>query len=559
MTRKYLKENNLVAIPFDKGIGICLMTVSTYNNKLKEITNLSQFEKILPKRKNEKNPIVKEEERIIAAIKRLKESDKISDVLFKKFKPSGSQPPRLYGLAKVHKDNIPLRPVLSMPGSPYHKIAQQIAEWLSVVPECNINSSSKQISESLPSIRLNENHVIVSFDVCSLYTNVPVVEAIDYCTELLYSGKYPLPPIDKDTFRELTVLCSSNVIMSTNNGYFRQVDGLAMGSPPAPLLANGWLSRFEPRMKENATLYSRYMDDILRDIEKNQIAEKLQELNSLHPALKFTIEEESNNTIPFLDMKIIRTENTLSSTWYTKKTDTGLTMNFHSLSPTKYKKSVVSGLIHRIYRACSTWKLFHESLSKAKIMLQNNQYPPWFYEPIIKTTLEIIVTNQTKKSEEEKTEENDTNDEKLLFLQFRGKVSEKFERALKKLDTPCKVIFTLRKLKTVMPSLKAPVDKSLRSKVVYQISCPCCAACYVGQTSRHLLYRIKEHQRQSSPVGAHFRLCNVVVTMDDVKIIASTCKTIGHLMTLEAILIDKIKPLLNTKDEYRSRALVIKF
>jgi len=61
-----------------------------------------------------------------------------------------------------------------MPGSAYHKIATQVADWLKVVPECNINTSSKSISDNLKDIKLGENDEIVSFDVKSLYTNVPV-------------------------------------------------------------------------------------------------------------------------------------------------------------------------------------------------------------------------------------------------------------------------------------------------------------------------------------------------------------------------------------------------
>ena len=48
-------------------------------------------------------------------------------------------------------------------------------------------------------------------------------------------------------------------------------------------------------------------------------------------------------------------------------------------------------------------------------------------------------------------------------------------------------------------------------------------------------------------------------TMNNVNIVASSLKSSNHLMTLEALLINDIKPSLNTKDEYRSRALVIKF
>ena len=255
---------------------------------------------------------------------------KLDESLMKKLQPSGSQPPRLYGLAKIHKDDVPLRPVLSMPGSPYHKIALQISEWLSVVEECKINSSTKEISDSLQDIRLPIDHVLVSFDVTSLYTNVPVLEAIEHCTDLLYAGKYREPPVNRATFVELLKICSSNVIMQTNEGYFRQIDGLAMGSPPAPHLANGWLSKYDQEIKGDAKLFTRYMDDILRDIKNNAIAEKLEEINNIHPSLKFTHEEENENSIAFLDMKLTRLNESLCSTWYTKPTDTGLTINFHA-------------------------------------------------------------------------------------------------------------------------------------------------------------------------------------------------------------------------------------
>ena len=153
-----------------------------------------------------------------------------------------------------------------MPGSPYHKIALQVSDWLSVVDECNINSSTKEISDSLQNMQLPEDHVLISFDVTSLYTNVPVLEAIEHCTDLLYSGKYKKPPVDRNTFEELLKMYSSNVVMQTNDRYFRQVDGLAMGSLPAPRLANGWLSKYDAEVKGDAKLFSRYMDDILRDI-----------------------------------------------------------------------------------------------------------------------------------------------------------------------------------------------------------------------------------------------------------------------------------------------------
>ena len=228
------------------------MTVDTYNNKLKDIISLPQFEKVLPKWKNEKHPLLKGEEQVVDILENFRDTNQISETLFDKLKPIGSKPPRLYGLAKVHKENTPLRPVLSMPGSSYYKIGKQVADWLSVVQECRINASTKSISESLNDIELENDEVLISFDVSSLYTKAPVREAINHCAELLVSGKYPKPPVSKEVFIELATIRSCNVLMLTHDGYYLQIDGLEMGSPPAPHIANGSLSKFDKNEKGDA-------------------------------------------------------------------------------------------------------------------------------------------------------------------------------------------------------------------------------------------------------------------------------------------------------------------
>ena len=64
----------------------------------------------------------------------------------------------------------------------------------------------------------------------------------------------------------------------------------------------------------------------------------------------------------------------LSSSWFRKPTDTGLTLKFHALSPMKYKRSVVISFIYRIYRSCSTWAHFYTCLTVAINILENNEY-----------------------------------------------------------------------------------------------------------------------------------------------------------------------------------------
>lgn len=59
-------------------------------------------------------------------------------------------------------------------------------------------------------------------------------------------------------------------------------------------------------------------------------------------------------------------------------------------------------------------------------------------------------------------------------------------------------------------------------------------------------------------MGSHFQSCNSELSMDNVSIIDRTIKSEQCLMSLEALWIDKLKPRLNTKDEYKSRTLTIK-
>ena len=93
-----------------------------------------------------------------------------------------------------------------------------------------------------------------------------------------------------------------------------------------------------------------------------------------------------------------------------------------------------------------------------------------------------------------------------------GKITEEYVRALHKLNGPCKSILTLRKLKTILLTLKVQVDKECRSRIVYKVSCPRCQAFYVGQTDRHYLVRFREHCKPFQLFGKYIRLRGVMST-----------------------------------------------
>ena len=109
----------------------------------------------------------------------------------------------------------------------------------------------------------------------------------------------------------------------------------------------------------------------------------------------------------------------------------------------------------------------------------------------------------------------------ILFLQCRDKVTKEHVGAKDKLNTPCKVILTLHKLKTVLPSLKVPVDKSFKNRVVYKLLCPRCQACYIVQTDQHLLKWFKQPCQSSELLWKYIRLWGASPVFDDKNRIAA--------------------------------------
>ena len=88
-----------------------------------------------------------------------------------------------------------------------------------------------------------------------------------------------------------------------------------------------------------------------------------------------------------------------------------------------------------------------------------------------------------------------------MFLQYRGRITEEFQLTLKHLEVPWVVVSTMRKLRSVLPPLKPVVEKCLKSRVVYKITCSQCSSYYVGQTDHHVSTRFKEYIQRSRPIG----------------------------------------------------------
>ena len=205
---------------------------------------------------------------MIDCLKRLKNQNVISDKTFERIKPTGTVIPRLYGLPEIHKPHVPLRPILDMCNSPYHATAKWLAEMLEPLREhmCELSlRDSFEFVDLIKDLNINSKQMC-SLDVSSLFTNVPLVETVNFICDYIDNTNHAFP-ISTQALRELLLRCTFNIQFKFNGALYNQTDGVAMGSPLGPVLSDISMSSLERGFLRDCigsmVFYRRYVDDIL--------------------------------------------------------------------------------------------------------------------------------------------------------------------------------------------------------------------------------------------------------------------------------------------------------
>ena len=140
----------------------------------------------------------------------------------------------------------PFRPILSAIGTPTYKIAKFLVPVLNclTVNEFTIKDSfafAKEIVDQDSSL------FMASLDVDSLFTNIPLDETINICTESIFNESDFVEGLNKSEFKELLSLATKESYFIFNELLYKQIDGVAMGSPLGPTLANAFLCFYEKK------------------------------------------------------------------------------------------------------------------------------------------------------------------------------------------------------------------------------------------------------------------------------------------------------------------------
>ena len=279
----------------------------------------------------------------------------------------GSRLVHLYGLPKTHKKNLSVRPILSSTATYNYPLAKWLDDKLKTLPINNYTiSDTLMFAEQLKELSFDDDDILVSYDVTSLFTNVPLDYTIDLLVEKAFEDNWFCATYDltisKQDLSELLKIATKDQLFQFNDNLCLQTDGVAMGSPLGPLLANVFLCHVEEMLEQQDKLpsfYRRYVDDtlvVIKDVAETE--QFLITLNNCHSSIQFTMELAVNNTLPFLGMLLMKQRSKITTNVYRKTINKGLLLHYQSHVDNKYKKSLIKTMLHRAYSLSSTTELF---------------------------------------------------------------------------------------------------------------------------------------------------------------------------------------------------------
>ena len=479
---KKLKENkNIIISKADKGNVTVIQNKNDYEQKMSNLVKSDAYEQL------QTDPTKAIEKEVCTVIKKSREFD---DVTRRRISPSYSKPPHMYGLIKIHKENYPVRPIVSSIGSPCQALAKYLVPLLNPV----IGKSRSYIKNSSDFVNrikdrtLPPGTILASFDVVNLFTTTPPDAALETLQEKLKvdSTLKDRTNLTVGTIMELVTVCVRKTYFQYGSNFYKPKDGLVMGSSLSPILANVYLEKFEEEaintFDPKPLQFLRYVDDIYIEWPENirPIEELQTHFNMKSNVTKFTLEKEKDEGLPFLDVHVKRKNNKITTEVYRKPTDSGLYLQYDSNHPCAVKNGIVSTLLHRAKTHSSDKKKYKEEVQKVKTTLIENKYPPKLIDNIIR-----------KHENEERKEIEKKKPETTITLPYIPRLSEKIRKIGNKANI--RIVFSSNNtLRNQLVNFR-PKSQKRDKEVIYSIPCEC-SKNYIGETGRPLEVRLKEHQ-----------------------------------------------------------------
>ena len=247
------------------GTGVVVMDKDEYLRLLADssINDLTKFRSVDPVRPISRgrppkhyHPLLRKEKDLETLVRRILPTE-IADSV----RQSGSRLAHLYGLPKTHKVKLAMRPILSATQTYNYALAK----WPDVklkplaINHYTITDTFEFVNE-VNALTLNDGDVLVSYDVSSLFTNVPLDETIHILADKAFANDWFNEThhlnLSKQDLVDLLEGATKDQLFLFNGQLYEQTDGVAMGSPLGPLLANVFMCSIEETLDREGKMPS---------------------------------------------------------------------------------------------------------------------------------------------------------------------------------------------------------------------------------------------------------------------------------------------------------------
>ena len=424
-------------------------------------------------------------------INNIVDSGEISEKLGKWLKPIHCHAPRLSGLPKIHKDDIPLRGIVSTVGTPYERLSRYLIPILKSLQGRSglYIKNSRELKERVKDWRIERNEMLVSYDVKNLYPSIPISEALEL-VEVLLKGNpklYEVTPMSAGSIMAILkwmfsltyceywgkhyVLNSGPIGLGATGEiaiiYMEEFQIKAVKESPYPLLQWFW-----------------YVDDSETKCKTDESEQILEYLNKIEPnVIVFTKEDEKDNILPVLDLKqtVNRRTKKIECTVHYKSTHTNINVKENSNHPAVMKKGIIKGFADRAKTLCDDGYL-EDELKNIEDVFVANGYP--------RKVVKGYMTAEKKKKNDEEEQEKDRG---TIVVPYVKGFSARFKKIAQ--NHKFRVAHTPgRKIRAMKSLSQTPLGKK-QKELVYRIPCGCGNAVYTGETWRSLETRQKEHKK----------------------------------------------------------------
>ena len=237
------KDNYRIILTADKGVSLVVMDKEDYVKKAEEVLNQPTYRII------SSDPTIKYKNKLMNLLESIKTEGGMNEALYKRLYPRGAGCPKFYGLPKIHKEGIPLRPIVSSIGAVSYEISKELARILKpLVGKSPYHVHNTQdFIQQIKDIKLEEEQCIMSYDVKALFTSVPIQPAISIITKLLEEDQelQQRTSLSVNNITSLLEFSLKSTYFTFQGRDFNQQERAAMGSSISPIVANFYMEDFE--------------------------------------------------------------------------------------------------------------------------------------------------------------------------------------------------------------------------------------------------------------------------------------------------------------------------